>query len=76
MSKWEKLLASIRKWNKEKLVVADDNSTKDAGEMTQMMGSLTDSQGLVTGKTGDLTKTASKTSLLLSTVGTTLQTYI
>lgn len=58
------------------MVVADDNSTKDAREMTQMMGSLMDSQGLMTGKTGDLTKTASKASLLLPRGGTTLQTYI
>lgn len=33
MSKWEKLLRSIRKWNKgEKLAIVFDNSTKDAGE--------------------------------------------
>ena len=33
MSKWEKLLASIRKRNKgEKLAIVVDNSSKDVGE--------------------------------------------
>lgn len=44
--------------------------------MTQMLGSLINSQRQVMGKIGDPTKTATITSLLLSTGGTTLQTYI